>query len=315
MGRACRAPPAGTSVKKKILEKIKPVLNKLPYIRTLYANSRDCAYPSGHYYSPIVSFEDVKQREDKIWQNVRVDGIEGMNLRTEEQIKLIHEFEQYYAEIPFKDERQPNIRFNYVNNYYCHTDAIVLYSVIRHFKPKRIVEIGSGFSSAVMLDTNEFFFNNEIQLTFIDPHLGRLNSIITESDQQSVEIIETDVQLVSLDLFKKLNSGDILFIDSTHVSKTGSDVNYILFEILPILEKGVLIHFHDIFYPFEYPKEWVYKGLNWNEDYIVRAFLMYNDNFKIRIFSHYLHKLHHHAFEKLPLSYSDLGSNLWIEKY
>lgn len=302
-------------IKKKILEKIKPVLNKLPYIRTLYANSRDCAYPSGHYYSPIVSFEDVKQREDKIWQNVRVDGIEGMNLRTEEQIKLIHEFEQYYAEIPFKDERQPNIRFNYVNNYYCHTDAIVLYSVIRHFKPKRIVEIGSGFSSAVMLDTNEFFFNNEIQLTFIDPHLGRLNSIITESDQQSVEIIETDVQLVSLDLFKKLNSGDILFIDSTHVSKTGSDVNYILFEILPILEKGVLIHFHDIFYPFEYPKEWVYKGLNWNEDYIVRAFLMYNDNFKIRIFSHYLHKLHHHAFEKLPLSYSDLGSNLWIEKY
>ena len=302
-------------IKKKILEKIKPALNKLPYIRTLYANSRDCAYPSGHYYSPIVSFEDVKQREDKIWQNVRVDGIEGMNLRTEEQIKLIHEFEQYYAEIPFKDERQPNIRFNYVNNYYCHTDAIVLYSVIRHFKPKRIVEIGSGFSSAVMLDTNEFFFNNEIQLTFIDPHLGRLNSIITESDQQSVEIIETDVQLVSLDLFKKLNSGDILFIDSTHVSKTGSDVNYILFEILPILEKGVLIHFHDIFYPFEYPKEWVYKGLNWNEDYIVRAFLMYNDNFKIRIFSHYLHKLHHHAFEKLPLSYSDLGSNLWIEKY
>ena len=302
-------------IKKKILEKIKPALNKLPYIRTLYANSRDCAYPSGPYYSPIVSFEDVKQREDKIWQNVRVDGIEGINLRTEEQIKLIHEFEQYYAEIPFKDERQPNIRFNYVNNYYCHTDAIVLYSVIRHFKPKRIVEIGSGFSSAVMLDTNEFFFNNEIQLTFIDPHLGRLNSIITESDQQSVEIIETDVQLVSLDLFKKLNSGDILFIDSTHVSKTGSDVNYILFEILPILEKGVLIHFHDIFYPFEYPKEWVYKGLNWNEDYIVRAFLMYNDNFKIRIFSHYLHKLHHHAFEKLPLSYSDLGSNLWIEKY
>lgn len=302
-------------IKKKILEKIKPSLNKLPYIRTLYANSRDCAYPSGHYYSPIVSFEDVKQREDKIWQNFRVDGIEGMNLRTEEQIKLIHEFEQYYAEIPFKDERQPNIRFNYVNNYYCHTDAIVLYSVIRHFKPKRIVEIGSGFSSAVMLDTNEFFFNNEIQLTFIDPHLGRLNSILTESDQRSVEIIETDVQLVSLDLFKKLNSGDILFIDSTHVSKTGSDVNYILFEILPILEKGVLIHFHDIFYPFEYPKEWVYKGLNWNEDYIVRAFLMYNDNFKIRIFSHYLHKLHHHAFEKLPLSYSDLGSNLWIEKY
>lgn len=302
-------------IKKKILEKIKPSLNKLPYIRTLYANSRDCAYPSGHYYSPIVSFEDAKQREDKIWQNVRVDGIEGMNLRTEEQIKLIHVFEQYYAEIPFKDERQPNIRFNYVNNYYCHTDAIVLYSVIRHFKPKRIVEIGSGFSSAVMLDTNEFFFNNEIQLTFIDPHLGRLNSILTESDQRSVEIIETDVQLVSLDLFKKLNSGDILFIDSTHVSKTGSDVNYILFEILPILEKGVLIHFHDIFYPFEYPKEWVYKGLNWNEDYIVRAFLMYNDNFKIRIFSHYLHKLHHHAFEKLPLSYSDLGSNLWIEKY
>ena len=298
----------------KIKNKLKSFINKLPYVNTLYKQTLNTAFPNGHFYSPIVLIEDIKKREKEIWKNVKVDGLLGINLRTEEQIKLVKQFTNYYKDIPFKEIKQSNIRYSFENGYYAYTDGIILYSFIRHFQPKRIIEIGSGFSSAVMLDTNELFFDNQIDLTFIDPYPERLYNLMTEKDKQKTKIIESDVQLISLDVFRKLESGDILFIDSTHVSKTGSDVNYILFEILPILNKGVLIHFHDIFYPFEYPKEWVYRGFNWNENYILKAFLMYNEQYDIKVFSDYLHQHHKNTFKELPLCYKNTGGNLWIEK-
>ena len=115
-------------------------------------------------------------------------------------------------------------------------------------------------------------------------------------------------------LFDELAENDILFIDSTHVSKTGSDVNYILFEILPRLKPGVFIHFHDVFYPFEYPREWVFGGFNWNENYLLHAFLMYNETFEIKIFADYLHVHHKEIFKEMPLCYKNTGGNLWLQK-
>jgi hypothetical protein len=294
--------------------KIKKLVNKLPYVRVLYKQSLNSAHPNGHFYSPVISIKDIKQREDEIWKNTEIDGILGINLNTQEQKELVEQFPHFYNEIPFKPEKQPNLRYYFENGFYSYTDAIILYSMIRHFKPRKIIEIGSGFSSVVMLDTNELFFKNHIDLTFIDPYLDRFFSLITEEDRKNIKVIESDVQLISLDIFRKLESGDILFVDSTHVTKTGSDVNYILFEILPVLNSGVLIHFHDIFYPFEYPKEWVFKGYNWNEAYILKAFLMYNDTFEIKVFSEYLHKHYKNTFNQLPLSYLNTGGNLWIEK-
>lgn len=298
----------------KLKKEIQNLINKLPYVRGLYKQSLNSAHPNGHFYSPVILIDEIKKRESEIWKNVEIDGIQGIKLRTKEQKELISLFSEYYKEIPFKSYKQKNIRYQFENDYYSYTDAITLYSMIRHYKPKNIIEIGSGFSSAVMLDTNEIFFNNSINLTFIDPYADRLYSQMTLEDKNKFKVIESDVQLISLETFKKLQSGDILFIDSTHVTKTGSDVNYILFEILPILKKGVLIHFHDIFYPFEYPKEWVYKGLNWNEDYILKAFLMYNENFEIKLFSEYLHRHHKNIFKEMPLAYNNEGGNLWIEK-
>jgi hypothetical protein len=186
--------------------------------------------------------------------------------------------------------------------------------MIRHYKPKRIIEVGSGFSSAVMLDTNECFFGNEINLTFIDPYMDRLNMLLREPNRVTTTLVATDVQEVPLSLFEALETNDILFIDSTHVAKTGSDVNYILFDILPRLNSGVIIHFHDVFYPFEYPEGWVLMGRNWNEDYALRAFLMYNDAFEIKLFSHYLHEHYPDAFKAMPLCYKNWGGNLWLAK-
>jgi hypothetical protein len=119
------------------------------------------------------------------------------------------------------------------------------------------------------------------------------------------------------ELFDQLNENDILFIDSTHVSKTNSDVNKILFEILPRLKRGVLIHFHDIFYPFEYPKEWVlqWNGFGWNEDYILKAFLMYNNQFKIVMFNTFLEHFHKEWFkENMPLCLENEGGSIWLQK-
>ncbi len=302
-------------INKMRLEKIiKKIINKLPYVRTLYKNSLNSNVPNGHYYSAVFSIEDIKKRQSEIWKNIDKDGVNGIELNTLEQKKLVQEFIQYYSQLPFKSEKSIGIRYQFENGYYSYTDGIVLYSMIRYFQPKQIVEIGSGFSSAVMLDTNEIFFDNQINLTFIDPYAERLFSLMTEEDKKRIKVIEKDVQVIPLSVFENLQAGDILFIDSTHVSKTGSDVNYILFEILPILKSGVLIHFHDVFYPFEYPKDWVFRGINWNEDYILRAFLMYNNKFKVVLFSEYLHKHHKDVFCDLPLCYKNEGGNLWLEK-
>lgn len=294
------------------------ILNKLPYIRGLYQENtnfkKNSCFPPGHFYSTIISIEDVMKRQNEIWRNESIDGIDGVNLNVDEQIILVEQFEQYYSEIPFTENKSNNNRYYFENGFYSYTDAIFLYSMIRHFKPKQIIEIGSGFTSSVMLDTNEHFFNKSINLTFIEPYTDRLKSLLKDNDYDMTTIIEKEVQDVKIETFEKLNHGDILFIDSTHVVKTGSDVNYIFFEILPKLKSGVLIHFHDIFYPFEYPKDWVFKGRNWNEDYFLRSFLMYNNEFEIKLFSHYLHNHFKHIFDNIPLCFRDTGCSLWLMK-
>jgi hypothetical protein len=205
------------------------------------------------------------------------------------------------------------LRYYFNNGSYEYTDAIILYSFIRHFKPKKIIEIGSGFSSAVMLDTNDIF-NLKIKFSFIEPYPKLLYSLMRQNDINNCNIYDKKVQSVALEKFKDLNENDILFIDSSHVSKTGSDVNFEIFNILTTLNSGVLIHFHDVFYPFEYPKEWVLEGRNWNEDYLLRAFLSYNNSFEILHFSHFIHRHHKKAFQKMPLTYKNTGGNIWIRK-
>jgi hypothetical protein len=309
----------------QLKNKIKNLINTLPYIKSLYSENKrlkaesliftkNSCFPAGHYYSPIISVDDIKKHELDIWSKTIVDGIPGIDLRVEEQINLLKSLSQYLHEIPFRAEKQANLRFYFDNGFYGYTDSVILFSVIRHFKPERIIEIGSGFSSAVILDTNELFFQKKINLAFVEPHPERLHSIMNHDDIKEATIIQNEVQVITLDLFEKLQAGDILFIDSTHVAKTGSDVNFILFDILPVLKSGVIIHFHDVSYPFEYPKEWVYKGRNWNETYFLKAFLMYNMDFEIIFFSDYMHKHHFREFENFSKNVNDPGMNLWLMK-
>ncbi len=294
------------------------LLNKLPYIKGLYAERlhfrKNSCYPAGHFYSPIVSVDEIRENETAIWKDLTSPTLQDIDLNVGEQKELLKKLEAYYKELPFKAEKVHGLRYYFENEMYAYTDGIVLYSMLREHKPKRIIEVGSGFSSALMLDVNQLFFKDKIQLTFIEPYPKRLYNNITKQDIQSTTIIEQKIQEVDASLFETLEPGDFLFIDSTHVSKTGSDVNFIFFEILPRLTPGVFIHFHDIFYPFEYPKGWVYGGRNWNENYFLRAFLMNNNDYRIKLFPHYLHLHHEEVFKAMPLAYKNKGGNIWLEK-
>jgi predicted O-methyltransferase YrrM len=271
----------------------------------------DC-FPPGHFYSPVFSIDELRAREDKIWKGTEIREVPGVDLNDEGQVALVRQLEAYYEEMPFSKDIE-GLRYSFENNFYSYTDGITLYSMMRHFKPKKIVEVGSGHSSALMLDTKEYF-NMDTELVFIEPYPDRLHSLLRESDKDTCSVIISAVQEVDPAFFSALDAGDILFIDSSHVVKTGSDLHYLIFEVIPSLKKGVVIHFHDIFYPFEYPKKWVFQGRNWNEDYFLRAFLMYNTGFRIIFFAHFLHVHHRHVFNNMPLCYKNGGGNIWLEK-
>ncbi len=296
---------------------LKKLVLKIPAIRNLYdeIGIYKKGFPPGHYYSPIISVEEVSAHADKIFSKNK--NLSGIDLNHEEQINLLYSIKEYYPELPYKEERSPGLRYYFNNNTFEYSDAIFLHGMIRHFTPKRIIEIGSGFSSAIMLDTNELFFKNSIDLTFIEPYPERLKNLLLKQDSGNFTLIEKNLQDIDTSIFRELEPGDILFVDSTHVSKTGSDVNMILFEILPLLQKGVIIHFHDIFFPFEYPKDWVlgWSGFGWNEIYLLRAFLTNNEEYKIILFNTYLEQMEEEWFkDNMPLCLKDKGGSLWLKK-
>lgn len=297
---------------------LKSILNKLPYVRGLYWSSKrysdNACFPPGHFYSTIPNLNELKKHQDEIWRGLKTDNVKGMDLNTTKQLELAEQISRYYNELPFSEELSTELRYSFNNSFYSYTDGICLYGMMRYLKPQSVIEVGSGHSSALMLDVNDLFLSKSIAFTFIEPHPNRLRSLFKSSDKESITILEKRVQDVDLEHFKTLKENDILFIDSTHVSKCGSDVNHILFDVLPVLKKGVYIHFHDVFFPFEYPKEWVFKGYNWNENYMLRSFLMYNDSYEIKLFSHYLHIHHPNAYQNMPLAYKNEGGNLWLKK-
>lgn len=266
------------------------------------------------FYSPIPSVSDLKRDEARIF-DLSQRELPGVDLNVAGQLQLLDVLSQYYPELPFADQPRPDLRYFYQNNLYSYGDAIFLFGMIRHARPARIVEIGSGYSSCVMLDTNERFFDNRIALTFIEPHAARLRSRLKDGDLQRTRIITQPVQQVDLSLFDELAAGDILFVDSSHVAKAGSDVNHILFELLPRLPAGVFVHFHDLFFPFQYPQEWIAEGRFWNEAYMLRSFLQYNSAWRVAAWNQYLGRFYPERLQaSMPLCLKNIGGSLWLER-
>jgi hypothetical protein len=266
-----------------------------------------------HYYSPIPLVDEIRRREQSIFDR-RCTSIAGIDLREDGQLELLSQFRAFGGELPFPEKQSAGSRYWLANKFFPYADAVFYFCLLRHCRPSQVVEIGSGFSSAAFLDINERFFSNQIGLTCIDPDTSRLERLVSESDRGTVRIVRGAVQDVPLDEFQKLRSGDILFVDSSHVAKVGSDVNDIFFRILPGLAPGVHVHVHDIFYPFEYPKHWIYGGRAWNEAYLLRAFLQFNRDFQITVWPDYLRQFHAEEMSRsLPNCHVNSGS-IWIHK-
>jgi len=256
---------------------------------------------------------EVDRRSGAIFGQ-RPNELPGIDFNIEKQKELLSRFKEFYPDVPFERSVNPKSRFFRPNGSFPFQDAFSLYAMIRLWKPKRIIEVGCGASSCVILDSCEALKLNA-EITFIEPYPELLLSYLRPGDQTAAKITKEFIQDVPLDLFARLEENDILFIDTSHVSKLGSDVNFIFFEILPVLRKGVIVHFHDIFYPFEYPEEWVRTGTFWNEAYLLRAFLMYNRDFEILHFTRYLnHVLPDEMKTSFPLSVEDPGASLWLRK-
>jgi predicted O-methyltransferase YrrM len=268
----------------------------------------------GHFYSPIPDTHYVQKHRDTLFARDRT-SCPGIELGTQEQIALVNSMSSYYGDMPFSETKQEGLRYYFDNPYFGHGSSIVLYSLMRHFRPRRIVEVGSGFSSAAMLDVNDLFFGGDIPFTFIEPYPERLHSLLSDRDRERHRICADSVQQVPPAVFSELERNDILFIDSSHVAKVGSDVVFLLTEILPILHEGVIVHIHDIYWPFEYPEDWVLRGTAWNEAYLVKAFLQFSSSFGILLFDSYL-ALHHQDLmrECLPQFLPDGGSSLWLRR-
>jgi hypothetical protein len=270
-------------------------------------------YPPGHFHSPLPSPKEVRTCAELIFRNNK--SLLGIELRQQDQLDLLQEFARYYKEVPFREEPDGKSRYFYSNRFFGCSDAIILYSFLRHFEPRHVIEVGSGFSSAVMLDINDEFLDKKTSFTFIEPYPHRLLGLLSADDRERYKIIEKPVQSVSPEVFQELGRDDILFVDSSHVVKIGSDVAHIIFDVLPNLKPGAIVHFHDILWPFEYPEEWILQGRAWNEAYFLRAFLQYNETFEILYFNSYMgSNFTEEVGNNLPLCMQNPGGSIWLRK-
>jgi SAM-dependent methyltransferase len=271
-------------------------------------------YAPGHFYSALPSLQQLRAREEAVFRKKGI-LLPGIDLNEANQLQCLKTLGSYRSSFPFDEKDTGRNRYHFGNANFEATDGYFYYAMIRHLKPKRIVEVGCGYSSCLALDVNELYFQNSIDCTFIEPYPQLLYALSRPSDHDKMTVIQDYVQEVPLDVFAALEPGDILFIDSSHVSKTDSDLNHILFYVLPVLQRGVYIHFHDIFYPFEYPEEWTMDGRAFNECYMLRAFLTHNVEYKIELFANYLHVEHRDALDSAtPYDNNIEPGSFWLRK-
>lgn len=269
-------------------------------------------YAPGHYYSPLASKAEIAEA---FARGAFGPPFPAVDLNEAGQFARLERFAAYYPEQPFPEQPTAGRRFHLDNPSYGYYDAIMLYCMLREVRPRRIIEVGSGFSSAAMLDLNEHVLGGTVTFTFIDPDMTRLRSLLREGDAARVTLIERRVQDVPLETFAALGENDVLFIDSSHVAKIGSDVNRLYFDVLPSLAAGVLVHIHDVAGNLEYPRGWLEQGRAWNEQYLLHAFLMHNSSFRIELFTGWLFNTRHAWLrEKMPLCARGGGGQMWLRK-
>lgn len=270
-------------------------------------------FPVGHFYSPIANPEDIRGRQDDIWNGQ--DFMSGIDMNVAYQLELLSLLRPHLVAIDYPvDQPLDQVGYFYGNDQYPILDAEFLYAALLHFRPRAMIEVGSGFSSLIVADVNRRLLGRQLEFSCIEPYPRQF---LVDGVDGITGLLQQKVEEVPLSFFERLNEGDILFIDSSHVSKVGSDVNYLFFEVLPRLKKGVMVHIHDIFLPDEYPKNWVIEqGRNWNEQYLLRAFLQFNSDWEVMWAANFMGTRHMAAVQATFPRYPELGGggSFWIRR-
>lgn len=246
-----------------------------------------------HYYEPIPDFRAITPEQIQRRRNYS-----AIDFRWDDQLRLLRELEPHAAELTEVDV---------TNDYFSGLDAIVYYALIRHLKPRRIIEIGGGYSTRIA--NRALAANQSGRLTCIEPYPeDRLNGSLF-----SVQLITKRVEEIDVGFFSSLEANDILFIDSSHTVKFGSDVCYEFLDILPELKRGVWVHVHDIFFPHDYPSEWLLeRRLALNEQYLLEAFLSFNTAFSPQLANHWLCLDYGEAAARVCIT--PAGSSFWMKR-
>jgi hypothetical protein len=268
------------------------------------------------YYDPIPDRKELEKR-DSLWGNE--SELPGINLNESRQVELVQKvFPKFREEYNFPRQKTAILAEYYLENGNFGTvDAEVAHCMVRHFLPKKIIEIGSGNSTRLMARAcllNKERSGKDTRLFTVDPYPA---DIVSKGFPGLTQFTKAKAESMPLDFFMQLNPGDILFIDSSHVVQTGGEVNYLFLEVLPRLKPGVIIHVHDIYFPREYPKNWIYKYQRFcTEQYLLQAFLAYNDAFEVLFSNSYMHLHHRKELKDAFPNYdgTDWPSSFWMKK-
>lgn len=243
---------------------------------------KSALFPEGHFYSPVVDTEEIVRDTDRLWPGP--EPVPGIDMQEGRHRSLLSDhFPTLLKEYNYPLEGPPDedLAFFYDrNSQFSWLDSRSLFCLMRMIRPARVIEVGSGYSSLLMSDINQRFLGGAADIHCIEPHPRPFLKKGAESGYY--RLFTKRVQDVDVGLFGELGHGDILFIDSSHVCKTGSDVTHLILKVLPRLNPGVYVHVHDVFLPVDYPRDWVIsENRSWNEQYLLQALLAENPNFEV----------------------------------
>lgn len=265
-----------------------------------------------HYYQPMINPEKYLTKALKDDRE-----LPGIDLNVKEQLELLEKFKFNEELLIFPMNKTNNVEYFYDNDSYRSGDSEYLYNIIRHYKPNRIIEIGSGNSTLMV--KNAIRKNKLENLNYICEHFCVEPYEQPWLERADVELVREKAENLDKSFFEKLETNDILFIDSSHIIRPQGDVLFEYLELLPILKSGVIIHVHDIFTPKDYLNDIVFKNhFFWNEQYLLEAFLTFNSEFKIIGALNYLsHNYRKELADKCPIFANQHGrepGSFWMIK-
>lgn len=234
-----------------------------------------------HYYEPVPEYESIPVEYFHTRQT-----FPGFEIDAATVSAILQTLSSHAGECQWPENKSAEGVYFSQNGSFGYSSAAILHSTIRSFHSRGVIEVGSGYSSLIILEAlKKNYPEGEFNFICIEPYPRPWLKEVAARNPGGMDLRAEKAETVDENMFLKLRENDILFIDSSHVSKLNSDVNYLYLHVLPRLAKGVVIHIHDIYIPYEYPRVHFYgkQKIFWNEQYLLQAFLTNNENFEIII--------------------------------